>query len=463
MKSHFRRSLSCYLVLMLLFQILGSRQFSSVALASPFLKIEEGRTLEDVLAEEHIEENRIHPEYIIENLIYEDGLYEFQLSENIISQAYIIEATVGVTTIEQILDQLPAGIDEYAIDWPSVIAKFAVGTAIIIAVGVISCASEGSTYFVFGSPVRVAKDALIGGAIGAALNTLIQCMANGEVVDAAVLKYSIEGFADGYMWGAISSVLRIANENYRRLREFRAAAGGSLRIKFDGSVFNDAGRAIGKAYYSSDQIWYLVDNATDVVRLFDKGGTEIVGASAERYLLQSASGLPANTTLRLGTDSNYKVCRTDSSGKIFRINDELKPNIRYELNGYTYTTDSFGRIQRAEFDDLINRPKGRGRLEIEDSKSAIGRGEWRLDDERGHVIADRFGGDNTMANIVPQSKYANHGVISEIENEMAIALNEGKRVSGSIELSYSGSSYRPTEFTYSYDIGDGMIVTHIKN
>ena len=68
-----------------------------------------------------------------------------------------------------------------------------------------------------------------------------------------------------------------------------------------------------------------------------------------------------------------------------------------------------------------------------------------------------------MANIVPQSKYANHGAISEIENEMAIALNEGKRVSGSIELSYSGSSYRPTEFTYSYDIGDGMIVTHIKN
>lgn len=463
MKFYFRRSLSCYLALMLLFQALGSCQFSSAAVASSFITIEEGKILEDVLAEEHIDESHIHPEYIIEHLIYEDGLYEFQLSENIISQAYIIEATVGVTTIEQILDQLPAGIDEYDIDWPSVIAKFAVGTTIIIAVGVINYASQGSTYFVFGSPVRVAKDALIGGAIGATLNTLIQCMANGEVVDAAVLKYSIEGFADGYMWGAITSVLRIANENYRRLRTFHAATGGSLRIKLDGSVLDDAGRAIGKAYYSSEQIWYLVDDATGVVRLFDKTGAEIIGASAETYLLRSASGLPANSTLRLGTGSGYKVCRTDSSGTIFRIDDELMPNVRYELNGYTYTTDSIGRIQTAEFDDLIYRPQGRGRLEIEDSKYTIGRGDWLLDDERGHLIADRFGGDNTMANIVPQSKYVNHGAVLEIENEMAIALSEGKRVSGSITLSYSGSSYRPTGFTYSYDIGDGVITTRIGN
>lgn len=203
------------------------RQEASVAHASSFIKIEESKLTEEILAEEHIEESHVRPEYIIENLIYEDGLYEYRLSENIISQAYIIEATVGVTTVEQILGQLPASLDEYDIDWPSVIAKFAVGTTIIIAVGVINYASHGSTYFVFGSPARIAKDALIGGAIGAALNTMLQCLSNGETVDAAILKYSIEGFADGYMWGAITSVLRIANENYKRLRAFNAATGGT--------------------------------------------------------------------------------------------------------------------------------------------------------------------------------------------------------------------------------------------
>ena len=79
------------------------------------------------------------------------------------------------------------------------------------------------------------------------------------------------------------------------------------------------------------------------------------------------------------------------------------------------------------------------------------------------MIADRFGGDNTMANIVPQSKSVNHGVVLEIENDMAVALREGKHVSGSITLSYSGKSYRPTGFTYSYDIGDGITTIRIGN
>ena len=463
MKRCFSRGLSCILALCLFLQILAGEYTSSVAHASSFIKIEESKLTEEILAEEHIEESHVRPEYIIENLIYEDGLYEYRLSENIISQAYIIEATVGVTTVEQILGQLPASLDEYDIDWPSVIAKFAVGTTIIIAVGVINYASHGSTYFVFGSPARIAKDALIGGAIGAALNTMLQCLSNGETVDAAILKYSIEGFADGYMWGAITSVLRIANENYKRLRAFNAATGGTLRIKLDGSVLDDAGRAIGKAYYSSGQVWYLVDDATGAIRLFDKSGAEIVGTAAESYLIQSATGLPANSTLRLGTGSEFKVCRTDSAGLIYRVDDALQPNIQYDLNSYKYTTDSMGRITLVEFDDLTSKPQGRARLKIEDSFETISRGKWSPGDDRGHLIADRFGGDNTMANIVPQSKSVNHGVVLEIENDMAVALREGKHVSGSITLSYSGKSYRPTGFTYSYDIGDGITTIRIGN
>lgn len=449
-----RQVMSWLLCFTLVFQILGISLQSNVAYASSFITIEEYHLDECILAEEHITEDQLAPLYITENLIYEEGIYEYRLSENIVSQAYIIEATVGVTTTEEIFGQLPPSISDYNIDWLSVLGKFAVGTTIIIAVGVVNYASKGSTYFVFGSPVRVAKDALIGGAIGATLGTLLNCAMTGEVCDKAVMKYAIEGFADGYMWGAITSVLRIAGENYKRLTTFKAATGASLRIKANGSVWDDAGRLIGNAYYSSNQIWYLVDDTTHVVRVFNSQGVEV---------LQAVNGLPAKATLRLGTGTRFRVCRTDANGLIFRLDDELVPNIQYQLNGYVYQTDSLGRIVKVDFDDLQVRPFGQKRLNIADSPYTIGRGKWRSSDDRGHLIADRFNGDNTIGNIVPQSATLNQGAIKDLENVFYQAILDGHQVSGSIVVSYSGGSYRPIGFTYTYDIGAGTVVQRFAN
>lgn len=454
MNKQVKQVLSWLLCFTLLFQFLGITTNSNVAYASSFIKIEEFRLDETILAEEHITEEQLAPIYITENLIYEDGIYEYRLSENIISQAYIIEATVGVTTTQEIFGQLPPGISDYDIDWLSVLGKFAAGTTIIIAVGVVNYATKGSTYFVFGSPVRVAKDALIGGAIGATLSTLLNCAVTGEVCDKAVMKYAIEGFADGYMWGAISSVLCIAGENYKRLTAFKTATGGSLRIKANGSVWDDAGRSIGNAYYCKDQLWYLVDDTTHVVRVFNAQGVEI---------LQATNRLPANEILRLGTGTRYMSCRTDSNGFIYRIDDELLPNIQYQLNGYVYHTDSRGRIIQVDFSELKMKPMGQGRQVITDSSTTIGHGRWRTGDDRGHLIADRFNGNNTMGNIVPQSSLLNRGEIVELENNFARAIQEGHRVSGSIVISYSGGSYRPVGFTYTYDIGAGTVVQRFTN
>ncbi len=456
-----KRSLSLLLSIALVFQLIPGFQSQTHAYASSFISVDEYRISEDILTEERISEAQISPQYILENLIYEDGIYEYRLNEHIISQAYIIEVTVGVTPIEEIFGLLPEEIEHYDIDWLSVIGKFAVGTTIIIAVGVINFVSHGSTFFVFGSPARIAKDALIGGAIGAALGTLFSSLSANSVCDKAVLKYAVEGFADGYMWGAITSVLKIANENYKRLRAFNAAIGGTLRIKADGSVLDDAGRALGKAYYDSQQVWYLIDDTTRIVRVFDVSGKEIIGSAAETYLAQSATGLPANTRLRLGTGTGYKVCRTDANGVIYRIDDALVPNTEYQLNGYSYVTDALGRIERAEFPDL--KLTEQPRLVIDDLSGIIGRGEWRATDHRGHLIADRFGGDNTMANIVPQASTTNLGPVAEIERNFYWALREGKHVSGSISVSYSGSSSRPVGFTYTYDIGSGEVVKRISN
>lgn len=454
MKARIQRHIALLLILSFILQLIVFPSSNRVAYASSFIKIEEGRLSETVLAEEQITEEQIAPVYIMENLIFEDGIYEYRLNEHIVSQAYIIEVTVGVTTTEAILEQLPAELDQYEIDWPAVIGKFAVGTSIIIAVGVINHVSHGSTFFVFGSPARIAKDALIGGAIGAALTEVINSLSSGTPVNKAIIKYAVEGFADGYMWGAITSVLRVAGSNYKRLRAFKTATGGNLRIKMDGSVLDDADRIIGRALYGNDGIWYLVDDATNSIRVFNASGVELPA---------TAHTLPPNNTYRLGTGDNYSLCRTDTNGIIYRVDDALQPNIQYELNGYVYSTDSLGRIESVSFSDLQFKPAGRARLDIDDSRYAIGHGNWRSTDDRGHLIADWFGGDNTMANIVPQAATVNKGQVKAIETTFARALNNGQQVSGTITVSYSGGSYRPAGFTYTYDIGEGLVTIRIAN
>ena len=94
------------------------------------------------------------------------------------------------------------------VDWKSIIPKVAVGGAIITVTGVLSVAGVASFPFVFGI---VAKEAIIGGAIGSAvvsvLNSCIQSVKNGQPIDKRVIKYAIEGAADGFMWGAISGAV----------------------------------------------------------------------------------------------------------------------------------------------------------------------------------------------------------------------------------------------------------------
>ena len=110
--------------------------------------VEESVIKEQTIAESTIDEKYLDEKYITENLIYEDGIYEYTIDENIISEAYIIEVTISEDVEEEILAQLPDDFSEYEIDWAAVIGKFAVGTTIIIATGIVQH-SLHSTYFLF--------------------------------------------------------------------------------------------------------------------------------------------------------------------------------------------------------------------------------------------------------------------------------------------------------------------------
>lgn len=456
-KRKMKQYLLILLVLVLICQLLVG--CSSGGEGSPTGTIIGGSEIsEQFLNELLIDEQQLEASYIIENVIFEDGIYEYKINENIISQVCLIETVISETTEKDIKLLLPEEIDDYDIDWPKVIGKFAIGTSVIIAVGVVNYFAT-STFFVFGSPITVAKDALIGGAIGMALNEMIACAKEGKNVQKATKKYAVEGFAEGFMWGAISSVLKIFSENFKRLEKFNLATGGALRIKANGSVFDDAGKLIGEAVYGKDGTWYLWNRSSKtVLRAFDSTGEELTGAA-----LQGVSNLPTNEKLRLGTDSAAQICYTDDNGQVMRIGKSLVPNMDYTLNGYTYSTDNYGRIVEANFPDL--RLKNRDKLSLGNlSLNDIGRGAERVTDDRGHLIADMFNGDNSIANIVPMdSKVNRSGAFHQIETTLMNWLQEGGRASGAIEVTYNGPLGRPESFTYSYDIGNGVVSTFIPN
>lgn len=418
---------------------------------------------EQFVAEQTINETYLIESYIMENMIYEDGIYEYVINENIISEAYIIEITIGENTEEELLALLPEEFDEYQIDWGKVIGKFAVGTTIIIATGVVRHYVK-STYFIFASPAEVARDAVIGGAIEATLRVALEADENGEIAEAAVKKYSIESFADGYMWGAITSVFSVMHKDFKLPKVLKWANGSKFKIATDGTVLDEVGNVLGKAYVGKKGIYVLKEMAGQTaVELFDLSGKQIVKATVEQAALITAKTLPANTVLRLGTDASAKICRTDAAGVIYRINNELVPNITYKLGTAVYQTDEYGRIIKVTFDKLTLNKVERASNIISNTASEIGRGFERAGDDRGHLIAYRFNGDNSIANIISMDSKLNRSEYKAMENLWAESIQSGKNVSGSIELTYSGDSFRPDTIEVLYDIGKGMVEKIFQN
>lgn len=228
---------------------------------------------DEVIHGETINPELITPEYIVSNIIYDDGIYEVVIGDELICDVYIIETIISNTSVDEIKLQLPDDLADYDINWPKVIGQFAVGTSVIIAVGVVNHITKGATYFVFGSPAEIAAEALI----GSALDTVIQLVFNSDEDNPAhqkVKKLAIEGFAEGYMIGALSAVAA----NIVLPKSLKLANGaGKYKVSNSGDVTNKAGEVIGKALYSTadDQI-QIIDKAGKVLGFFKSNGDQIV-------------------------------------------------------------------------------------------------------------------------------------------------------------------------------------------
>ena len=148
----------------------------------------------------------------------------------------------------------------------------------------------------------------------------------------------------------------------------------------------------------------------------------------------------------------------DDKGICYRIENDLIPDNEYELQGYQYETDHFGRIENVQ--GRLHLKDHEGRLPIKDSIEVIGRGYQLETDDRGHIIGDQFDGNNGMENIVPMDMEVNRSDFKKLENELAEELKQGKPVYVEMDLIYEDDSFRPTAMAVTYQI-DGEISQRI--
>ena len=140
----------------------------------------------------------------------------------------------------------------------------------------------------------------------------------------------------------------------------------------------------------------------------------------------------------------------DDNDKLYRIGDDLLPNNKYEINGYSYETDDKGRIISVE--GILHIKDREGRLTIGDSIETIGKGDQRDGDDRGHLIGDRFNGSNGFENMIPHDADIYRKDYRKFENELAKEVKDGKDVYVKIEVIYSEDSRRPEALVISYSI-----------
>ncbi|QWH00699.1 cytoplasmic protein [Bacillus mycoides] len=128
----------------------------------------------------------------------------------------------------------------------------------------------------------------------------------------------------------------------------------------------------------------------------------------------------------------------------------LKPDVEYtSKEGYTYRTDSEGRVASCE-----------GSLQLGDGKRnnyaqrVVGGDDRLVDDDGGHLIATIFKGSGDIDNLVPMNSNLNRGEWKKLESEWANALKDGDEVRVKITRNYSENSKRPDSFVVRYKIGD---------
>lgn len=173
--------------------------------------------------------------------------------------------------------------------------------------------------------------------------------------------------------------------------------------------------------------------------------------SSTAYTSQAAgkvSDATSQSNLQNNEDQSQKATQqTDDNGQVYRVNNELVKNAEFQINGYTYKTDSNSRTVQAS-----------GKLKIPvkhdrdmESMNVVGKGDQLASDDRGHLIGHQFFGSDRLENLVPQAQKINQGSYARLETHLAGLVNTGKEVYVSVTPFYKDTR-RPEAFFYYYSV-----------
>ncbi len=147
---------------------------------------------------------------------------------------------------------------------------------------------------------------------------------------------------------------------------------------------------------------------------------------------------------------NAYLKKTVNFGNKTSTYTELLPNVEIKKGNFSSVVDELGRpISNKVTGIKIN---GNERKSL---SSSLKDESYLEGDQRGHLIADIFGGTATKENIVPQSQNVNQSQFKTVENVVKGLVNEGHVVDYEVKVNYEGSSKRPSSFEFKITV-DGI-------
>lgn len=275
----------------------------------------------------------------------------------------------------------------------------------------------------------------------------------------ATLVYNIWGIANTVLCSIMNPVSRALNiAKIKGLNTFKTIGNVARAAAIAISKFVITGVVAGVTYKYTQKVVEKITGSNAFSILVATGTSVVSGLliynGLENFDRQyNLSGIFPNNQVIM--DSNNIAHYFDDNGIEYRVGDDLIKNNSYTIDGIKYTTDDKGRITNVE-GQISLKPKGQARKSIRDSIDDIGKGDQLAGDQRGHLVADNFGGSNGLENIVAQDGKLNQGEWKSLELMLAQALELDKNVIINIEVIYdNATSFRPLQFIYGYSI-DGV-------
>ncbi|MGA5661065.1 DNA/RNA non-specific endonuclease [Bacillus bombysepticus] len=161
-----------------------------------------------------------------------------------------------------------------------------------------------------------------------------------------------------------------------------------------------------------------------------------------------------------GTGETSKVVDdVVKDGSHFSDEFKLKPNVKYETNGYLYQTDELGRIERASGELTLEMGERNSKHQLADGGEDRVKAPSTQGNHGGHLISTQFNGSPLIDNIVAM----NVSACKKLESAWAKALRDKREVIVDIRPVYEGSSVRPVSFNIKYRIDGEKFKASLKN